>query len=206
VCVWFTLAFTKVPALIFVTIVLAVGLSLRALTRYAQKRRPKLSLLRQAIMEQLPPDALAKPKLLLATAGSDTMAEPAMQVAKAENAALVVTFIRDVSLNYRVKAETQFTLDTDPAALTLFRNFLEHGHRHGVPVIPMYDTGPNAPELIAEAAAINGVGKVLIGSSRRGAIHTLIKGSFQQKLEDLLPPEIPVQVLTPQDPPPAKAA
>jgi nucleotide-binding universal stress UspA family protein len=206
VCVWFTLAFTKIPALVFVTTVLAVGLALRALTRYMQQRRPKPSLLRQAIMEQLPPDAWSRPKLLLATAGSDTMAEPAMEEAKRENAALVVTFIRDVSLNYRVKAESRFTLDTDPAAQALFTDFLEHGHRHGVPVIPMYDTGPNAPELIAEAAAINGVGKVLIGSSRRGALHTLIKGSFQERLESLLPPDIPVQVLTPPEPPPAKAA
>jgi hypothetical protein len=40
------------------------------------------------------------------------------------------------------------------------------------------------------------VDKVLIGSSRRGAIHHLLKGSFQRRLESLLPPEIHVQVLT----------
>ncbi|HZN69424.1 MAG TPA: APC family permease, partial [Tepidisphaeraceae bacterium] len=67
--IWFTLATTKLHALAFVTIVLAVGLILRMVTRYAAARRPKPSLLRQAIMEQLPPDALERPKLLLATAG-----------------------------------------------------------------------------------------------------------------------------------------
>src|SRR5205823_744764 len=46
-----TLAFTKIHALIFVTIVLVVGLGLRELTWYAGRRRPKPSLLRQAIME-----------------------------------------------------------------------------------------------------------------------------------------------------------
>jgi hypothetical protein len=64
-----------------------------------------------------------------------------------------------------------------------------------VPVIPAYDTGHNAPELIAELAAIHGVKRVLIGSSRRSAIHQMIKGSFQRKLEAVLPPDIPVQVL-----------
>jgi hypothetical protein len=44
---------------------------------------------------------------------------------------------------------------------------------------------------------------VLIGSSRRGAIHQIIKGSFQRKLEALLPPEIPVMVL---EAPPVPAA
>jgi amino acid transporter len=190
-----TLAFTKLHALAFVTIVLAVGLTLRQLTKIAARRRPKPSLLRQAIIDQLPPDALAKPKVLLATAGSDDLADPALEVAAAKNAALVVCFVRQVSLSYKVEAETQLTLDTDPAAQGLFTEFLDHGHRHGVPIIPVYDTGPDSAELIAEHAAMNGVSKVLLGSSRRGAIHKIIKGSFQRKLESFLPPDIPVQVV-----------
>jgi nucleotide-binding universal stress UspA family protein len=201
--IWITLALTKKPALVFVIVVMVVGLALRWLTRYHAQRKPKPSLLRQAIMEQLTADALAGPKVLLATAGSDQMAGPALAVAKQEGAALVVTFVREVALNYRVGAEARLTLETDPAAQALFVDFLEHGHRAGVPIIPAYDTGVNSPELIAELAAINGVTKVLIGSSRRGAIHQFIKGSFQRKLEALLPPDVPVEVLPPPgDPPP----
>jgi len=200
VAIWITLAMTKLHATAFVSIVLVVGLALRQVTRLAAKRRPKPSLLRQAIMEQLTPDALAKPKLLLATAGSDAMAETAMEVAEADNSALVVCFIRQVALNYKVEAETRLTLDTDPAAQALFAQFLSHGHQHGVPVIPMYDTGPDAAELIAEHAAMNGVQRVLIGSSRRGVLHHIIKGSFQRKLETLLPPDIPVQVVEMKEP------
>jgi K+-sensing histidine kinase KdpD len=91
-------------------------------------------------------------------------------------------------------------LVTDPAAQSLFTEFLEYGHQYGVPIIPMYDTGTNSAEMIAELAAINAVQRVLIGSSRRGAIHQLIKGSFQRILEALLPPDIPVEVLTPPEP------
>ena len=206
VAIWVTLALTKMPALLFVSVVLAVGLTLRKITRIAQARRPKPSLLRQAIIEQLPPDALERPKLLLATAGSDQMAEAAMQVAIAENAALVVTFVREVALSYKIEAEARLTLDNDAAAQNLFTDFLEHGHKAGVPIIPAYDTGHNAPELIAELAAINGVSRVLIGTSRRGALHQIIKGSFQRKLEALLPPDIPVQVLTAEPPPVAAAS
>jgi amino acid transporter/nucleotide-binding universal stress UspA family protein len=207
VAIWITLAFTKIHALIFVCIVLAVGLILRQVTKLATQRRPKPSLLRQAIMEQLPLDALAKPKILLATAGSDQMADPALEIARREGAALVVCFIREVALSYKVEAEQRLTLDTDPAAIALFTDFLAHGHRYGVPIIPVYDTGHNGAELIAEQAAINGVSKVLIGSSRRGALHHLIKGSFQRRLESLLPPDVPVQVLALGDTtPPAAAA
>ncbi len=198
-----TLAFTKLPALIFVTVVLAIGLTLRQITRYTAKKRPKPSLLRQAIMEQLPPEAFAKPKLLLATAGSAQMARPALQLAKGRNAALVVCFVREVALSYKVKAEMQLTLDTDLAAQSLFREFLSIGHELGVPIIPMYDTGTQSVELIAETAAMNAVEVVLIGTSRRGAIHHLIKGSFQKNLETVLPPEIPVEVLSILEPIPA---
>ncbi|HEY7090686.1 MAG TPA: universal stress protein [Tepidisphaeraceae bacterium] len=193
--IWVTLAFTKLHALAFVAIVLASGLMLRQLTRIAAARRPKPSLLRQAIIDQLTPDALAKPKILLATAGSDDLADVALEQAAAEESALVVCFVRQVALSYKVEAESRLTLDTDPAAQALFTDFLEHGHRAGVPIIPMYDTGPDAAELIAEHAAMNAVNKVLLGSSRRGAIHQLIKGSFQRKLEALLPPDVPVQVV-----------
>ncbi|HYO10561.1 MAG TPA: universal stress protein [Tepidisphaeraceae bacterium] len=205
--VWITLALTKLHALAFVTIVLAVGLSARAVTRWAQARRPKPSLLRQAIIEQLPPEAWSRPRIMLATAGSDELAIPAMEIAQAQGATLVVTFIREVALNYRVEAERRLTLDTDPAALALFTDFLAHGHNYGVPVIPVYDTGPNGAELLAEHAAMNGVARVLIGSSRRGALHHLIKGSFQRRLEALLPPDVRVEVLNaPTFTPPTTAA
>ena len=195
VAVWATLATTKVHALVFVCVVMAVGLTVRQATQFVQRRRPKPSLLRRAILEQLTPEAMARPKFLLATAGGTMTAEAALEEAKEEDASLVVCFVRDVALNYRVEAENRFSIETDPAATELFSEFLELGHKYGVPIIPVYDTGPNSAELIAENAAIHGAAKVLIGSSRRGTIHRLVKGSFQRKLESLLPPEIPVEVL-----------
>lgn len=204
--IWITLALTKLHALIFVCIVMAVGLIARQITRYASRRQGAPSLLRQAIVEQLPPAALVKPKMLLSTAGSSRLAEPALTMAAAHGSALVVSYVREVALSYKVESETQLTLDTDVAAQTLFTRFLDLGHQYNVPIIPMYDTGTNAAELIAETAAINGVQRVLIGSSRRGTLHHFIKGSFQRKLESLLPPDIPVQVLSEQEPSPREIA
>ncbi len=200
IAIWFTLAWTKLHALIFVCIVLIVGLSLRQITKYAAGRRPKMSLLRQAIMEQLTPEALAKPRMLLATAGSAAMADAAMEIAAAENAALVVCFIREVALNFKIEAETRFTLDNDPAAQAMFADFLEKGHEAGVPIIPAYDTGTNAAEQLVELAAMNACDRILIGSSRRGTLHHIIKGSFQRRIESLLPPDIHVQVLSVTEP------
>ena len=110
-----------------------------------------------------------------------------------------------MSLSYKYD-EGSFTIDTDMAALKTFSRFLELGHEADVPVIPVYDTGPDAAILLAENAATYGCERVLIGTSRQGALYHLIKGHFQKRLEGLLPVDIPVQVIAPASPPPAQAA
>ncbi len=194
--IWVTLAFTKLHALAFVLIVMAIGLSARQLTRVVAARRGKPSLLRQAIAEQLSAGALSRPKLLLGTYGSDQLATAALAEAAKENATLVVCFIRQVQLSYKWGGERHLTAENDQAALRTFSRFLDLGHQSGVPVVPVYDTGSDAAELLAENAAIHGCARVLIGTSRQGLLYHLIKGHFQQRLESMLPPEIPVQVIT----------
>lgn len=195
---WVTLAGTKLHALAFVCAVIGGGLLLRHITlTYRAKHGDKRSLLRQAINEQLTPDALAAPKVLIGTYGSTDLALPALREAKRSNSTLVVCFIREVQLSYKVDP-AKFTLDTDPAAVRVFAKYLDLAHNEGVKVLPVYDTGSDAAILMAENAAINGCSAVLIGSSRHGALYRLIKGKFQQRLESLLPSEIPVQVLTPE--------
>jgi amino acid transporter len=196
--IWVTLAFTKLHALLFVTIVMVVGLMARQASKwYAGRKGGRPTLLRQAIMEQLTNDALSKPKYLLGTYGSDMLARAALTEAKRTGHALAVCFIRQVNLSYKYEGHKQFTIDTDPAALRAFSRFLEVGHDLHVPVIPIYDSGPDAAELMAENAAVYGCDKVFLGTSRRGGLYHLLKGHFQQRLESILPPEIPVEVLSP---------
>lgn len=197
--IWITLAFTKLHALIFVAIVLAVGLSLRWLTKvYAGREKDKPSLLRQAIMEQMTDDGALKPKVLLGTYGSTALADQALRYCVDHNCALVVNFIRELSLSQRFESEQgRLTIDTDPVALKTFAEFLTKGHEQGVPIVPAYDIGQDAATLMAETAALYGADKILIGSSRRGTLHRFVKGTFQTRLEALLPPEMQVDVIDP---------
>jgi amino acid transporter len=205
--IWVTLALTKLHALLFVGIVMAVGLTARALTRRVARRQGvRPSLLRQAIIEQLKPADLAKPRMLVGTYGSVALVEGALREAKQHDAALVVCFIRQVSLSYKHDgARGALTIDTDLAALRTFSRFLEAAHDADVPLIPVYDTGPDAAVLIAENAAAYACDRVLIGTSRQGTLYHLIKGHFQRRLESLLPPEIPVDVVAPGDATPIAA-
>lgn len=197
--IWISLGWYKHEALVFVGIVMAVGLSARAVTKLATGRAGRPSLLRQAIMEQLTEPALAGPKILLGTYGSDSLARAALLEAKRTGHGLAVCFIRQVNLSYKYEGQKPLTIDSDPAALRTFSKFLEVGHELQVPIIPIYDSGADAAELMAENAAIYGCEKVLIGTSRRGGLYHLLKGHFQQRLEAILPPEIPVDVISPDD-------
>lgn len=198
--IWVTLAFTKLHALLFVIIVMAVGLSARAATKWVSARRPKPSLLKQAILEQLTPEALARPRLMVCTYGSEALARPSLEAARQAGASLLVCFIRNVSLSYKYEGEKKPGIETDLAAQRTFARFLDLAHEIQVPIIPVYDMGPDAPELIAENAAMHGCDQVLIGTSRKGMLYHLIKGHFQRRLESLLPPQIAVKVLS-QEPP-----
>lgn len=200
--IWITLAFTKLHALMFVCIVMAIGLIARQTNRWVTTRKgPKPSLLRQAISEQLTPDVLAAPKILVGSYGSDALAVPVLAQAKSSGRPVVVCFIRQVNLSYKYEGG-QLTIDTDPVALRTFSRFLELGHAAGVPIVPVYDSGPDAAELMAENAAVYNCEKILIGTSRQGTLYHLLKGHFQRRLESILPPEIPVEVLNPSELPP----
>jgi amino acid transporter/nucleotide-binding universal stress UspA family protein len=195
--IWVTLACTKLHALLFVSIVMVIGLGARALTKWFTNRKgPRRSLLHEAIMEQLTPEALARPRILVGTYGSEALAPAALLEAKRSGATLVVCFIREVALSFKYEGqETKLTIDTDLAAQKTFARYLELAHAAGVTILPLYDTGTHSPELIAENAAVHACTRVLIGTSRRGSLYHLIKGHFQRNLEALLPPEIPVQVI-----------
>ena len=194
--IWVTLALTKLHALAFVCVVMAVGLTARAITKYLARRKGEQpSLLRKAILEQLEPQHLTRRRLLLGTYGSIALAEPALAAAKQQDATLVVCFVREVALSY--KYEERLTIDTDLAALRTFSHFLDAAHHADVPIIPVYDSGHDAVELLAETAATYGCDAILIGTSRRGTLYHMIKGHFQRRLEAMLPPEIPVQVVAP---------
>jgi hypothetical protein len=193
---WVTLAFVKLEALLFVTIVMVIGLTARQITKWLSGRHgPQPSLLRRAIVEQWPIDALGLPKVLVGTYGSDSLADSAFESARKDHSALVVCFIRQVALSY--EWDRQMNIDSDLAAQRTFSRYLELGHKFGVPVLPVYDMGNNAAELMAENAAIYGCSRVLIGSSRHGTLYHFVKGRFQENLEAILPPEIPVVVVRP---------
>jgi amino acid transporter len=197
--IWITLAFTKLHALYFVSGVMAVGLIFRALTKKFADDSQKPSLLRQAIVEQLTDEAVAKPKVLIGTYGSTSLADQALSYCQQHDAALVVCFIRELSLNHRFDSvQGRLTIDTDPVALKTFSEFLTKGHDKGVPIVPAYDTDADAATAMAETAALYGCDRILIGSSRKGTLHRLVKGTFQTRIESLLPSEIVVDVLQPQ--------
>jgi amino acid transporter len=90
--IWVTLAYVKREALLFVCIVMVVGLTARQINKWlATRKGPRPTLLRQAIMHQLGDGAMARPKILLGTYGSDALAVAAMTEAKRTGSTFVLS-------------------------------------------------------------------------------------------------------------------
>ena len=185
--IWITVAIVKHDALIFVSVIMALGLTARYINRWWNRTHPQPTLLQDAINEQLTPEALAKPRIMVATYGSATMCPAAIAEAKKRNALLVVGFVREIVLAY--KWNVGLSAERDIAATKTFIRYLELGHAAGVPILPLYDAGPDSALLLAELAASHNCGTILIGKTGRR------RGSFLKRLRRHLPAEIKVVVM-----------
>ena len=106
-----------------------------------------------------------------------------------------------MSLSYKYESEQKLTSTPTWRRSARSPDSWTWATRSACRSFPVYDTGSDAAELIAENAAIYGCERVLIGSSRKGVLYHLVKGNFQQRLEELLPEDMPVEVIVPDDVP-----
>ena len=130
VAIEITLALTKLHALIFACVVLIIGLTLGRSPSSTTRRGPSRACCGRRSSNSSP-NGDARREASAGHRGVGHQRPGALDVARRENASLVVCFMRDVALSYKIKAGESFTLDTDPAAQALFRDFLARGIRRG---------------------------------------------------------------------------
>jgi amino acid transporter/nucleotide-binding universal stress UspA family protein len=202
--IWITIASTKLPALIFVTIVLATGLALRELT---QRRR-------KAVLAAAPAGAAPAPVPLTAPAApvfpetvrsyegnflGETMLvaargwTPALQFAleqiKLRDAQLLVLFIREVNIQIDRKGDWR----NDFQARELFSRIMSEAQDGKIK--PLYSTSDSPADTIIDIAATFGVDTVVLGGSRRATLVNMLKGNVVAQVAANLPESMHVIVI-----------
>ncbi len=200
--IWITIALTKFHALIFVTIVLAVGLGVREFTRRRWQAAPAAPL----------PAALPTPAVAPApvTAGRPDAAKeqcfigenilvaarrwtPALQFALEEarlrGAHLLVLFIREV----KIQIDRPGNWRNDPQAQKLF-NRITSESRPGV-INTLYSVSDSPADTIIDIAATFGVDTVVLGVSRRTTFMNLLRGNMVAAVAASLPKQMHLIVI-----------
>jgi amino acid transporter len=200
-----TLCVEKPSALLFAGGVLTTGLALRFLTKtvlpsWSRARQLAAARAVPAVAPEVtelgtPPEQLdmTKPKVLIATRGSQPLLQFATQYTKRLGGVLMVMFVRQVNI-VAMGPSPQLTIDEDPEAKTIFQKAADACRQAGVPMIPIYVVSPDVGYAILDQAATFNVESVLMGVTRESALLRALKGDVVTTVAAHLPSEIPLLI------------
>ena len=182
--VWITIALSKLYALLFVAIVLALGLALREVTSRHRQAAPETPAL--ATVVPVTPAIGAPPQflgqfILVAARGWTPALQFALEESRVRGAQLLVLYVREVAVNIDMGSNWQ----DDPDAKVLFTR-LETEAR-GLKVNKLYSVSDSPADTIIDIAATFGIDSVILGGSRRAALVNLLKGNVVARVAANLP-------------------
>lgn len=194
--IWITIAVTKLYALLFVAVVLAVGLAIREYTRRFQVFVPAAPVpvpAAEPAAAAPPEDGPALPflgeKILVAARGWTPALQFALDQSRARGSRLLVLYVREVA----VSADMDGDWEKDPDARRLFLRL----DREADPrlVNKLYSISDSPAETITDIAATFGVDAVVLGGSKRARLVNLLKGNIVTQVAGSLPGTIRLVVI-----------
>jgi nucleotide-binding universal stress UspA family protein/L-asparagine transporter-like permease len=184
--IWLTIALSKLYALLFVTIVLAVGLAIR---EYNHRQRRHAAAAAAAL--PTPAAATAEPAadrtpflgqcILVAARGWTPALQFALEESRVRRAQLLVLYVREVAVNIDMGGNWQ----DDPDAKVLFTSI--EAEASGLKVNKLYSVSDSPADTIIDIAATFGVDTVVLGGSRRATLVNLLKGNVVARVAANLP-------------------
>jgi nucleotide-binding universal stress UspA family protein len=193
-----TIAKTKPDALFFAVCVVGLGLALRT---YAQRRAGLRTLtVSQEIAAAVAPEAVPdfQPSLgsgqtiLVAARGVNPVLKFALEEARLRQGTLYVLYVKELAVAFSgpVGGSEPSRWPQDRHAREIMGAMLNLGKENHVPVIPLYAVSDNPAATILDLAATLGVDFLMLGTSHRGRLAALLKGSVIDEVARHLPENI----------------
>ncbi|MCS7159633.1 MAG: universal stress protein, partial [Gemmatales bacterium] len=210
--IWITIAVTKLEALAFAVIVLALGLVARWAVQHRSELAERLPKpLRKAltpVTEELPePEAAPAPAtgeqplsvayyeprgivMVAARGGNPKLLQFAVEEARNRQAELRVLFVRQLAVLPMGPEENSFDASNDPEARALFEETDRIAREASVPWRPVYTASDDVAAMIADTASTHGADVLILGTSQRGPLWKAMKGDVIQEVGKYLPENI----------------
>jgi len=193
-----TIAKTKPDALFFACSVLGIGLTLRfyshklsGLTTLTVTRKiadmvvPNLPITMQPRLEE-------GQKIMVAARGINPVLNFALEEAQLRKAVLCVVYVKEVVVYFSAAPAVagRPRWQEDPEANAIMSLMLKEGQQRGVCVLPVYAMSEDAAATIVDLSATMGVDCLVIGTTQRGALTNLLRGSVANHIAENLPDSI----------------
>ena len=193
-----TLAHTKHDALFFIVCVLTFGLALRS---YAQKRAGLQTVTVSAqVAAAVAPEAAAQFRLnlipgqaiLVAARGWTPVLQFALEEARLRQANLYVLYVKELAVALPAPLPTGESprWQDDSLAAEIMYGMLAAGRQNTVTVIPLYSVSDNPASTILDLSATMGADTLILGSTHRTALVSLLKGNVVTEVARNLPENI----------------
>ena len=191
IAVWISIAYEKPHALAFAGVIVLSGMAARWITHNRGAIGGKVS----ALVEQLrdittvgaerPADTSGL-RFLVATQGNPKLVAFTLEQAKQANAEALFLYVRHIAVPMLGPANRP-DLREDPEAQKVALLIQEQAKAAGVPAKFLYTVADNIAETIVDFAVTYGVNRVILGTSKRGALWRTMKGDTIQGVAQHLP-------------------
>jgi len=193
-----TLAKTKPNALYFVVCILIVGLGVRGI---AQKRagletitvsREVASFVKPESVANFRPNFSPGQSVLVAARGFTHVLRYALEEARFRQGNLYVLYVKPlaVSLPGSPTSAERLRWQDDRQAAEIMYGMLESGRDAGVMVFPVFTVSDDPAATIVDLAATLGVDILMVGSTNRNSLLSLLKGNVVTEVAKNLPENI----------------
>ena len=193
-----TIAKTKPDALFFAVCVLGLGFGLK---HYAQRRAGLRTLtVSEEVAAHVAPESVPEfhlnlspgQKIMVAARGLTPVLRFAIEEARLRQASLYVLYVRElaVAMPGPLEVRERPKWQNDQRAAKIICHMLDLGQKSDVPVIPLYSVSDNPAATILDLSATLGIDMLMLGSSHRRALVSLLKGNVVTEVAKNLPENI----------------
>jgi amino acid transporter len=184
-----TIAYQKHNALIFAAAILGTGLSLRQMTKVFMPVRipaevPTANVLTVSEAKEIAPLYSGSTLVAIRYMNEDLIEEAALRTKAMNENTLYVTYIEEAP-----STTTDVPSEIAPSAesLELFAQVEKELEKRGITSVPIWQLGDNPGKMIARSASELGVDTVIIGTTKRSALVSLLRGDVLKTLAHNLP-------------------
>jgi nucleotide-binding universal stress UspA family protein len=189
--IWLSIAYEKPHALIFAGVIVTMGMTARWITHHREAIGGRVTSLVGQFREltALGAETVSTTsglRFLVATQGNPKLVAFALEQAKLAQAEVLFLFVRHIAVPMLGPAHRpDIAQDSDAQQVAL--QIQEQASAVGVPARFLYTVADNIAETIVDFAVTYGVNRVLLGTTKRGALWRTMKGDVIQGVAQHLP-------------------